>query len=314
MKNNNEYGLESFCYKVRDAVEEYYHDEKEIKVQTVKKNNGVILMGITIMEKGMNVAPTIYLNDVFSLYEKEGDRFGDIVMKVINIYEKNKLKKDFDISFFKNFEEVKNKISMRLINREMNAELLKEVPYEDYYDLALVCYCNVMREDIGNGAILVKNEHLKLWNIKKEDLLALARRNTNRYFAPHLQNMVDVVAGMMDPDDVERIKKELKDDHAMYVLSNIDRMYGATTIIYPGLLQNIGMQLKKDFYVLPSSVHEVILVPAGEDTDGKELSEMVNEINKTQVSKEEILANHAYLYHYRADWMEILPLNPQEKN
>ena len=82
----------------------------------------------------------------------------------------------------------------------------------------------------------------------------------------------------------------------MYILSNTLRSYGAACIAYPHILEMIGEILQRDYYVLPSSVHEVVIVPYSSGLDIRELDEMVREINVTQVAEEEVLSSHAYLY------------------
>ena len=140
--------FEEFCEKVRAAVSDFMGGEAEVSLQYVTKNNGVNLTGINIMEKDSHISPTIYLNDAYEIYENRQE-IGSIVKKIMEVYEENRVGKDFDITFFSDYEAVRKKLTFRLINKEMNREFLKEVPYEDFYDLAaeLEQQCGVL-----NGA------------------------------------------------------------------------------------------------------------------------------------------------------------------
>ena len=96
---------------------------------------------------------------------------------------------------------------------------------------------------------------------------------------------------------------ELVEHFHMYVLSNKSRSYGAACIAYPHILEMIGGILRTDYYVLPSSVHEVVIVPCCENISAAELDEMIREINITQVDDEEVLSDHAYLYELKAGYL-----------
>ncbi len=85
----------------------------------------------------------------------------------------------------------------------------------------------------------------------------------------------------------------------MYVLSNKMRNYGAACIVYPHILEMIWNILQTDYYVLPSSVHEVIITPCHKSITCEELDEMIQDINATQIDAEEVLSGHAYLYEHR---------------
>lgn len=91
----------------------------------------------------------------------------------------------------------------------------------------------------------------------------------------------------------------------MYVLSNKLKNYGAACIAYPYILDMLAGVLKENFYVLPSSVHEVIIVPESSQIRQSELERMVREINETQVPEEEILSNHAYFYYAQEGKLQL---------
>ena len=82
----------------------------------------------------------------------------------------------------------------------------------------------------------------------------------------------------------------------MYILSNHMRSYGAAALIYPEQLRKIAEEVGENYYVLPSSVHETIIVAESESPDKEELCSLIKEINETQVEAEEVLSDHAYYY------------------
>ena len=161
--------LQKFTEKTMKALKEFYGPKAEIKNHSVYKNNGILLQGICVLEQGMNIAPTVYLNNFKERYE-EGELFGDIIREIIKIVEENKVTNQLDVDFFMDYEQVKKKLVLRLINRDKNEELLKQVPYLKFNDLAIVCHCIMITEEIGAGSILINKHHLENWTITEETL------------------------------------------------------------------------------------------------------------------------------------------------
>ena len=82
----------------------------------------------------------------------------------------------------------------------------------------------------------------------------------------------------------------------MYVVSNKKNLFGASAILYSDYLEEWAEELECDLYVIPSSVHELLVMPAAHAYSGEEITEMIREINRTQVAREEILSDHVYIY------------------
>ena len=299
---------EKFCERMKDILQQYYGVESDVKLHTVQKVNGVILHGITVMKEGINTVPTLYLE---SYYDEliRGMPLNDVVHRFILEYDKAAIHDDFDISFFEYYEKVKPHLGYKLINYEMNRSLLKDVPHKRYLDLAIVCYCNIVDDRIGKGTILIRNEHLDIWKIEKDTLISDSLRNMPVMFPAEIINMADLLKELYD-DPAQLICGKLP----MYVLTTRARMYGAAAILYSGQLEAIAREVEDDFYLLPSSIHEIIILPKKYGTDEEYLSQMVDEINHEQVDIEEILSNHAYLYSRLTKDITLLPLNPYKKS
>lgn len=299
---------EIFCERMRDILQQYYGVETEVKLHTVQKVNGVVLHGITVMNEGQTIMPTLYLEYYYDEYNS-GVPLHDVVHNFILEYEKAGIDNDFDIGFFEFYDKVKPHLGYKLLNYEMNKDLLKEIPHKCYLDLAIVCYCNIVDDRIGKGTILIRNEHLDIWNVEKDVLIRDALKNMPVIYPPELINMADLL-------------KELYRDPAglicgklpMYVLTTKWRMYGAAALLYSGQLEAIAKEVEDDFYLLPSSIHEIIILPKKYGTDEEYLSQMVDEINSEQLDVEEILSNHAYLYSNLTKEIISLPLIPYKKN
>lgn len=299
---------EVFCSEIQNKLQKVYGKEVNVKLHCVQKVNGVLLRGITIIKENQSIMPTLYLEHFFDKYES-GMPMYEVVKNFMEEYEKACIYEDFDIGFFEDYEKVKPHLGYKLVNYEMNWQLLQEVPYKCYLDLAVVCYCSIVDDRIGKGSILIRNEHLRMWNVKEEELFKDSMENMVNQMPVELLNMSKVLKELYD-DPAELIAAKLP----MYVLTNKGRMFGAGTLLYPEQLEKIAEEVQDDFYLLPSSLHEVIILPKKYGADEMYLSHMVDEINFEQLDREEILSNHAYLYSRLTKEISLLPLVPYKKD
>jgi len=311
-------GLQNFTEKTVKALTDYFGSEVEIKIHKVYKNNGILLQGVCALEKGKNIAPTVYLNDFYNKYE-EGESFGKIIKQIVQFMENNRVANNLDVEFFMDYESVRKKLVLRLIHRERNKEMLESVPYLKFNDLAIVCHCVMVTEEIGTGSILIHKHHLEAWEVEEDTLFQDAFENSPRVEPYSILKMSDMMKNILrdsikeqideicqvdfrDKEELlngtlERMAKEIEEKHIpMYVLTNSKRYYGAASLVYPDMLEKIGDMLNEDFYILPSSVHEIIFVGKTDCVDSFTLNEMIEEVNRTQVEEEEWLSDHTYLY------------------
>lgn len=280
-----------FAEKMRRGIESVMG--KEVKLHAVKKNNGVVLYGITIYTEGCNVMPTLYLESYYEDY-KNGKPIKDVACEFMREYDRSTLYDSIDIDFFEDYEQVKPLLGYKLINADMNVELLKEVPHKRFLNLAVVCYSEMpdeIFEKIGKGTILIKNEHLDVWEINTETLLKDAIQNMQETNPAELINMMDLLKELYD-DPKGLICGKLP----MWVLTSQTRRFGAGAILYNDWLEKVAEEVNDDYFILPSSIHEVIILPEKYGTDKEYLVKMVREINEEQVDTEELLANNIYYY------------------
>lgn len=268
-----------------------------VALQDIIKNNDTHLDGMTILAEQSNISPTIYLNYYYEQY-LHGKSFSAICDDILCAYHKNTPKGKIDISFFTDFEKVKEHLIFKLVNYERNRTLLKEVPHVRYLDLAIVFHCLLETPDSGYATILIHHQHLAFWNISQQELFELAMKNTPRLLHYHIQNIADILTNLFNEENPDLLD-ENSGPLPMYVLSNSSKLNGSGCILYENLLANIAAQFKSDFYIIPSSVHEVLLIPSKHAASPLELSSMVREVNSTQLSKEEILSDHVYYYSRR---------------
>ncbi len=280
-----------FIHAVEEKIKKEVKEERKISVHTNIKNNGVKRTGIMISENGINISPTIYLEEYFQQF-KRGYPLELIVKDILSLYEKIRFQNSWkEGEKVKSYDFVKGRIIYRLVNRERNRKLLEDVPYKEYLDLAIVYYVLLEVDEYGMASMLVRREHLKMWKVSEEDIYYRACKNTQKLLPYDFSTMRSVIMELLE------IGREIEEQTGkMYILSNVMRSYGACAMMYPDLLRKIGEELEENYYILPSSVHETIIVAESEAPGNEELCEMIEEINETQVEEEEVLSNRAYYY------------------
>ena len=290
-----------------DAVKNQMNQRMEGGVQaslyTAVKNNGKERTGVLIETPGINISPTIYLEEYYESYLK-GRSLGQIVDEIMKFYNSIRQEESWDCEKLRSYKGVKDRIVFKLVNTAKNRKFLSTVPHRSFLDLSIVFYVLLEASGDGTAALAVSNSHAEQWKVCTETLWADAVRNVRKLLPAEfvtmnhaLKEMLRENAGSTESGGAENLllgRAEERD--GMYILSNSLKSYGAACIAYPHILEMIGEILQRDYYVLPSSVHEVIIVPYSHSFDSRELDEMIREINVTQVAEEEVLSNHAYLY------------------
>lgn len=290
-----------FAEKVKCRVEEKLGGDQEISVCRMTKNNGVFYMGLQIAEDKAAVSPVICIDRHYRMYEKGETTVEGTADYVVDEYSGRRINATVDMRYFLNYENVRNGIVYRLVNTERNKELLEDIPHIAFLDLSIVFHYLVIQGQSGQASILVHNAHIKLWDVSVEQLYQAAEENTHRILEYEIKSMGDIIHEIMmqeNPDEFDHDKcmDEFEDNVPMYVLSNKNRIDGAACILYPELIKNFADALDSSLYIIPSSVHELLLLPVGNDDEGGSIKNLIKEINDTQVKPEEILSYSLYYY------------------
>ncbi|MCI6811263.1 MAG: DUF5688 family protein [Lachnospiraceae bacterium] len=277
----------------------------EISINEVIKNNHVKLYGLIIKDPEERMVPTIYLEPYYQKYEAEMD-MGRILQSLVAQYEQSKDRgKDILPFSVEDYEQVKDRLYLIVLNQD-NQEYLKETVHQDIPETNLTAVIRVLcgeMKDQSIGSFAVKESLLSMWDRTKEQVYEQALANTERFFPARLMNVMDVIQNLALQVDERKEEGEnsIKNllPYEQYVLSNTEKFHGATAILYPGLLQEIGEATKSSFFLLPSSLHEVILMKDNGEMSAEELQRMVMQINRTEVKPEEVLSDEVYCYDYR---------------
>ena len=283
---------QEFICSIQESLLEYLEEGQKISLHSVPKNNGLILQGLVIEDPLLNISPTIYMEPYYLKYLNDYS-LEDICQEIMNYYHDFRPVVSFDDSILTDYNLAKEHIIMKLVNRDLNKDLLEKIPFVPYLDLAIVFVCSLGDLNKEYSGILIHNTQMKDWGITRSELYEVAKANTQQFLPYFFSDMNKYLDDLMEDCMEEKLALPY---NTMYLLTNHIKVLGATTLLYDGILEEISNQLDSSFIVLPSSVHEVLIVPVENRKEMEHYSNMVREVNASQLSPDEILSDHAYYY------------------
>lgn len=310
---NNEDGTEmdvskeAFIAEVMDSLKEYLPEEYahyDIEIRKVDKTNRKALSALSLIDperKKPGAVPVFYLDDYYRQY-LEGEPLdeilqdlGDRVAGALSQTEPDIQEQLQDAAgHITDWDAIKDRIIMSAVGVSKNEELLKDRPHETMGDIA-----STYRIYLGNlhgvmGTIPVTNDLMGRWNITKEQLHQTALENSMAVLPARINGLRDELAELLGNDPEEGMQNE-EGIPLMYVVSNKEKMLGAAVIFYPDVKDRIEALFPEGCFILPSSIHEVLLVPKGQ-CSVEDLEMMVRDVNRTQVAPEEVLSDLVHEY------------------
>lgn len=270
-----------------------WKETSQVEISVVKKNNGVSKAGLSIREDEHDVSPLLYLDDYYIHYQN-GELLENIIRNIRADYDKKVQMAAVKIPNLQEFENIRGRVIYRLVNYEKNKEILEDCPHIRLYDLAVTFRWVARIDDVGVSTSLITNKQVKEWGVSVNDLVLAARQNTPRLFPAQIIDMEEMLAGMVSfilyPSTIP-----------MYILTNKQELNGASALLYGDILKDFANKKGADMYILPSSIHEVIMVPADRINDPTKLLSIVHDANTRVVSIGDVLSDSVYYYDRKKD-------------
>ncbi len=281
-----------FRQEILKVLKEIVPNDICLKSVKAEKANSCVRYGISFSKEEDNFAPTIYLEPFYRSF-KNGSKLEQLAEEVYSCYREETVQVPECVHLLESFDSAKPLIFVRMLHIAENTELLKDTPHITFLDFAVMAYFEVESSQIYKGMVLIKKHHIDAWHITEKELLDWAVSNTRRKKETWLRQMSEVLSSIVPEEEKEFLKDVGKD---MYVLTNKDKYFGAVQIYFPEVLQNVSNYLSEDFYLLPASIHEWVIITASHVQSKEDLFSMVRDINDYEVSKEEILSYNIYFY------------------
>lgn len=278
---------DKFKVQLKERLLEKLGADIEVYFTKIEKNNSTFKEAITIRENGVNGIPCIYLKEMYQNYTQSGD-IQRCIRTILEVVEK---KRTVDVDkVFGNWDSVKDKILVSLVQTELNQDRLKSIPHIPFLDLAIIFHLVIEDSGSEKATMLIDDSIMKYWDINLEKLWENAMNNLKKEDFL-IQNVTEVLAKFLD----EEAKKEVTARN-QYIMTDKSNFYGASSMLRSDLLSEFAEKLQRDLYIIPSSVHEIILIPDDETPDVKKLRKMLRNMNETNTEVENILSYQVYYF------------------
>ncbi len=255
------------------------------------KINGVVLTAISGGNDGL--ASNVYIDQDIQLIQNGQATVEDVSARVARTLEVQAEKAPFTSKGVLDLLEHPDpsQITMRVVSSEQNAELLKTVPHRDIHgDLSIIASYKVSED----ASTRISNDLAARMGYTATEVIDHAVKNAN---SEHhvVKSMRDMLAESMGISSDQAEEMFGTDDHTMLVVTNENKFYGAGDIfVNKNLREQVAEKIGGDFYIIPSSVHEVICVSA-DAMSPEQAATMIQEVNANEVRPEEVLGTHPYL-------------------
>lgn len=261
-----------------------------ISIQEVFKTNQK-RDALTILPKQETITPAIYLEPYYK--DLEGHMpLEDVINDILEDYARAKChSENLNCMSVSDFNWSKDRLYVRLINRHLNEELLKDVPHSLFLDdFAVTVHCRIGTGEQGTASTLVTNSLAEIWGIRSDSLISLALQNTRKLLEVDLVNMEDF---LKQADPYLFFGTSLSSP--IWILTNSQRLFGAACILFDDVLKDFAENFG-NFYVIFSSVHEVLLFPAQDNSNISRMTSINQSVNADELAQDEILGTKAYYY------------------
>lgn len=284
-------------YVKEQSVYELEHPENyQASINHIIKNNAVEYDGISLRKHGDELAPTVYLNPFYEQY-LDGRPLKSILGEIVSILQDDVPSLEVPASLYDNYDAVRSQIIFQLVNYKRNQEQLSDCPYLPFCDLAITFRWLVHIDSQSIASSLITNREVELWNVSIQELYQAAKQNTKQLF-PCLIQPLDVLLQEYLPDDEELqgLFNSSGSEFQLHILTNRSKINGSTCLIYDNILAEFSSQHHSDIYILPSSIHELLLLPANPHIEEPALLSLVHDANRTVVADTDFLSDSIYRY------------------
>ena len=296
---------EQFVADVKGRLAEQGADVK-VSVNEVNKLNESY-EAITVTPEGSNIGVNMSLEKFYDAVQ-DGTPYDSVVDKAVDVISNGiEQRPDIDVASLTDYSQMKEKLAMEVVSAETNKDMLENVPHQNIEDMAVVYRFILSSDEDGRASILVTNQMLDTMGVTPEQLHADAIENAPQIKPAEIKGMSEVMAEMMGVEQAEMmgLVPMNPEDEQMFVATVPDKVHGAGVLAYQDFMDKAAERVGGDFFILPSSIHEILIVPDNGKMDLKELEAMVKEVNATQVAPADKLTDSVYHYDSKEKIFEL---------
>lgn len=307
--------MEDFKKRIAVMLQERLGGEYVVEPTSTLKANDIVCEGVMVRKEGSNTGVTMYLEAFFDRYNAGRIALSEVVeLLVQNVSEGDAnqamLEKADLITNITDYGSVKDFILMKVLNEDRNQEYLRDVVSVSMGLGICVCfYLEVNMQVNYAGSLAIRKHMLDIWGVTPEELYAQAQENVKRLLPHRFEDFADVKQRFMKKlRTLAALDGMVLPRNQMYLLTNETSLNGAAAMFYTGLLHELAEEVGTEhFIILPSSLHEVILLPLNPAEENTEFfRDMVIEVNATHVAPSEYLSDNIFHYDYATDTISVI--------
>lgn len=304
---------------IKENIKAYLPDtfmDASVEIEETLKNNDLVRQGLMICRRGESITPKIYLEDYEKRYKK-GESFEQILQEIAELRVLLDCKDTNILPAVMDYASLKQNLTFSMCDPELNHRKMQEYVHTPCGKYAAMYRLVLMAQGEGVASMPITKEHLKVWKVTEEQLYkdTIQAENRRGFELMSMREMVKEITSHHTEESFEAANllggSENVPVDDSYVLSNRIRYFGAGAIMHSELLERIGKLLGRDYFILPSCVHELFIIPDVGNQSQEELERRIWEINETENDPEEIFSYHAVFYDH--DQKLLLPEKPNEK-
>ena len=299
--------FEAFKNTIMDLVSKEVEDRGlegiSMKLTTVESPDGMTdRLMVSVDDSKMSMA--FRLKEIYQSVE-DGEDIDHAVYKMVNTIEDNisfVKEKEQDVkSFISDYEKVKDNTYLRLIPGD--SPILKSTPHRMIEDMALVVnvHLDSFSDEHGKSCVVVTKPLMEMYGIDEAQLFADAEKNSLANEPIVFKPLLDMVKDLISKDEIPNPEDV---GIVTYIATNTSGFQGAAVAGYPDFCEKAAEAIGGSFYMLPSSVHEFILIKDDGTPKAKDLNRMIKNVNETVLEPRDVLASQCYHYDAKAKVLE----------
>ncbi len=289
-------GINEFAEKVRECIEEKLAEEGTnytVTIQEKTKNNDIKLHGIAIRPEGLSAVPLIYLENYYGDTDEERS-VEDVSDAIISLSRELRERTPAFRMPDLDYDNIRDMLRVKLVNNTSSPQVLRNMVHRDVgCGFSLTAYIDLPRSSGLEGMIQVSRELAKAADYDRQKIMDTALYNSASMDPAYLKRISEMV--LMD-DGEDLLNSEKRGEDSILVLGHESTEFGAVALYYPGIKEKISEIVGGDYFILPSSVHELLVVPDNGAYSSSQLMDMVMSVNSTELLPQDRLADRVLLY------------------
>ena len=254
--------------------------------------NGLSVNACVISIPGRNFYPVIYPDLYFDKYRK-GSTFEEIVENVLDVIRYTN-EDTFNFDEISDYEKAKAHIVPRLVSFSGNEDMLERRAFVPYLNLAVVFIYVISSKEDELVSFAINDEQVRTWGVSRKKIFCDSIETSMKLFPPLIESIKEALPLVRD-----------EDFKPFYVLTNSRKQYGAACVLYDNVLSDFADEIGESFYLIPSSVHEMLLIPESFNIDVREMKQMLIEVNDSVLKPEEVLSDRVYFFDMNSKSMDF---------